>query len=87
MKPKYKRGKRIKSVGDFEKSKSLWYKVLFGNYERTRHRGFLESWQYHTLDMFIRSGCVFEAEVIDDMTISSVHTGRRKNDCEDSKSL
>jgi len=64
MKAKYERGKQIRNMCDFEKSKSLWYKVRFGNSERTRHRGFLISWQYHTLDMFIRAGRVYEAKPI-----------------------
>ena len=65
MKGRYRRGKRIGSVADFEKSRVLWYRVTFGTYERTLHRSFLESWQYHTLDMFIRSGRVYEAELIE----------------------
>lgn len=68
MSSKYKKGKKIESVGDFEKSHSLWYKVIFGANERTKHRGFLESWQYHTLDMFIRSGWVYEAEQVPTQT-------------------
>ena len=63
MAGKYKKGKKIESVADFEKSNSLWYRVVFGNNERTKHRGFLESWQYHTLDLFIRNGWVYEAEL------------------------
>ena len=67
-KRKYKRGKLIASMADFEKSKSSWYKVWFGGEqaERTRHRGFLESWQYHTLDIFIRAKRVFEAVPVDE---------------------
>ena len=65
-KPKYKRGKPIKTVADFEKSSSTWFRVLFGMEERTKHRSFLISWQYHTLDMFIRAGRVFEADPADD---------------------
>lgn len=63
-KRKYKRGKQITSVADFEKSESSWYRVRFGdgeNAERTRHRGFLISWTYHTLSVFISAGRVFEA--------------------------
>lgn len=64
MKAKYQRGERIRNMNDFEHSKALWYKVQFGPSEqdqRTRHRAFLISWQYHTLDSFIRRGCVYEA--------------------------
>lgn len=65
-KSKYKRGKQIRSMCDFEHSKALWYKVLFGNSERTKHRSFLISWQYHTLELFISAGRVFEAYLFDD---------------------
>ena len=61
-KPKYKRGKQIKTVADFEKSGATWFRVLFGMTERTKHRSFLISWQYHTLEMFIRAGRIFEAD-------------------------
>ena len=64
MNGKYKRGKKIESVSDFEKSHSLWFRVIFGTNERTKHRGFLMSWQYHTLELFIRRGYVYEAELI-----------------------
>ena len=64
MKAKYKRGKRIKSIEDFAKSKAKYYKVIFGNHELTRHRAFLESWQYHTIELFINGRRVFEAEPI-----------------------
>ena len=40
-------------------------RVLFGEgHERTIHRGFIESWQYHTLDIFIRRGWIYEAKTI-----------------------
>ena len=62
MKRKYKRGKQIKSVGEFEQSNATFFRVRFGEKEKTIHYGFLESWQYHTLSLFIYRGCVFEAE-------------------------
>lgn len=65
MKAKYKRGRKIESVGDFEKSEARFYRVCFGNNERTKHRGFLEAWQYHTLELFIRNGWVYEADAIE----------------------
>ena len=61
-KPKYKQGKRIMSMADFEKSECLYFKVKFGNRIQTKHRGFLISWQYRTLKLFIDGGLVFEAE-------------------------
>ena len=62
MARKYKRGKQIKSVAEFEQSKSKWFWVLFGNKEKTIHFGFLISWQYQLLYKFIRNGWIFEAE-------------------------
>ena len=60
---KYKRGKQIKTVGEFEQSNATFFWVLFGqNTERTVHRAFLISWQYHTLELFIKRGWVFEAD-------------------------
>lgn len=62
MKAKYKKGRKIVSVGDFERSSSTFFRVLFGGKERTIHGGFLESWQYHTLHSFIHGGCVYETD-------------------------
>ena len=64
MKVKYKKGQKIVSVGDFEKSSVTFFRVRFGKYEKTMHRGFLESWQYHTLHSFVHGGCIYEAEPI-----------------------
>ena len=61
MARKYERGKQIKSVGEFEQSKSLWFMVRYGVELKTTHRGFLISWQYHLLDRTIRAGRLFEA--------------------------
>lgn len=61
MARKYERGKQIKSVGEFEQSKSLWFMVLYGVEEKTTHRGFLISWQYQLLERFINAGRLFEA--------------------------
>lgn len=66
MKAKYKKGNKIVSVGDFEKCSAKFFRVIFGNKERTMHRGFLESWQYHTLYLFIHRGCVYEATLLDE---------------------
>lgn len=65
MKAKYKKGQKIVSVGDFEKSSATFFRVIFGNHERTMHRSFLESWQYHTLHIFIRNDWVYEANQIE----------------------
>jgi hypothetical protein len=64
-KKKYKRGKKIESISDFEKSKCDYFIVYFGcTNPQTKHRAFLISWQYRTLLGFIENGFVFEAEKI-----------------------
>lgn len=66
MKAKYKRGQKIVSIGDFEKSNATFFCVRFGKTERTIHRGFLQSWQYYTLHCFIHGGCVYEADRVEE---------------------
>lgn len=61
-KPKYKKGRRIKSVADFSKTFSLWFIVTAGTRNKTLHRSFLISWQYRTLEAFINGGWVYVAE-------------------------
>lgn len=64
-KRKYKKGKMINSVAEFENSKSRFFIVYFGaDHCRTIHYSFLEAWQYHTLKNFIKKGAVYEAESI-----------------------
>lgn len=62
---KYKCGKRIKTVGAFEKCNNRWYMVYFGATPKTTHRAFLEAWQYHTLKIFIDRGAIYEAKPIE----------------------
>lgn len=60
---KYKRGKPIRSISEFDQSESKWFIVYFGRTNpQTKHRSFLISWQYRTLLDFINKGFVFEAE-------------------------
>jgi len=60
---KYKRGKPIHSISEFDQSESKWFIVHFGcTNPQTKHRSFLMSWQYRTLLDFINKGFVFEAE-------------------------
>ena len=67
-KRKYKRGKLIESIADFEKSKATYYRVTFGgNTEKSIHRAFLISWQYYTLSLFIRARRVYEADLIEEV--------------------
>ena len=67
-KPKYKKGKKIKSISEFEKSTCNWFKW----YNATRHRKVLECLQYRCLKQFIKSGCIYEAELIE-------RVGKNKN--------
>lgn len=66
VKRKYRRGRRIRSVGEYEKSPAMFFRVLFGDTERTIHRGFLSAWQYHVLEAFTHRGWIWEAELMDD---------------------
>lgn len=59
---KYKQGKRINTISEFDQSEKMYYIVHFGSEVRTRHRAFLISWQYRTLLNFIINGRVYEAE-------------------------
>lgn len=65
-KPKYKRGKLISSIADFGKSECKYFKVLFGKNEKTMHRSWIESWQYHMFDAFVKQKRVYEAVLIDE---------------------
>lgn len=67
-KSKYKQGKRIYSMLDFEESDNDWFKVNFGNHTKTVHRAFLLSWQYRLLKQFIDNKRVFIAERINNET-------------------
>ena len=60
-KPKYKQGKRICSISEFEACESLWYKWN----GKTRHRSVLISLQYRTLLNTINNGRLYIAELID----------------------
>ncbi len=59
---KYKSGKPIQTVADFENSKCDFFMVTFWNRTTPRHRGFLISWQYRTLKNFIDRGWIYEAD-------------------------
>ena len=55
MANKYCRGRKIKSVGDFEKAKEDMFWVWYGT-PMLRHRGWLESQQFHQLKILIERG-------------------------------
>lgn len=60
-KARYKKGKRICSISEFDTCKSIWYKWN----GLTRHRSVLMSLQYYTLWEIIVKGRLYTAELID----------------------
>jgi hypothetical protein len=60
-KPKYKIGKKIETVADFEKSTCTFFKVG----TKTTHRAWIESWQYRLLKVAIKRGILYETESIE----------------------
>lgn len=61
-KTKYKQGKQICSISDFDNNGKQWYKWR----SKTVHRSVLISLQYRTLKGFILNGMIYEADLIDD---------------------
>ena len=57
-KSKYRQGRRIETISDFDSCESLWYKWN----GKTTHRAVLISLQYRTLLNAIISGRVYVAE-------------------------
>ena len=55
---KYKQGKQINTISEFDECPSLWYKWN----GKTRHRSVLISLQYRTLLNAIISGRIYVAE-------------------------
>jgi len=64
-KPKYRQGKQITSIAQFEKSESLFFKWR----GKTLHRGFISAWQYHYLQSQIRQGVLYEADFIEESEV------------------
>lgn len=58
-KSKYKRGRRINSISEFDACESLFYK--YGS--QTIHRSVLMSMQYRTLLHLISCGAIWTAEL------------------------
>lgn len=65
MSRKYKKGKRIRSISDYEISTKLNGQKMFwiacGLQGYVRHVGWIESWQYRLLKQFIDNGYLYEA--------------------------
>ena len=60
-KPKYKLGKKIETVADFEKSTCTFFKIGI----KTYHRDWLENFQYRVLKNYISSGNLHEVYLIE----------------------
>lgn len=60
-KSKYKQGRKICSISEFDKCESIWYKWN----GKTTHRSVLISLQYRTLMWAIIRGDIYTAELID----------------------
>ncbi len=60
-KTRYRKGKRIYSISEFDTCESLWYKWN----GRTKHRSVLMSLQYRTLLNAIIRGGIYTAELMD----------------------
>ena len=68
MKAKYKQGKQICSISEFDACESLWYKWN----GKTSHRSVLMSLQYRTLMNTIIAGRLYTAELIEEETQEEV---------------
>lgn len=61
MASKYTRGRRIRSVGDFENCNEDMFWIELGHFH-VRHKGWLISWQYQYLKRMIDAGFIFIAK-------------------------
>lgn len=59
---KYRKGKKINSVAEYEESKSLFFMI----YNKTTHKAWIDSFQYRTLKNLILNGVIYEADFIGD---------------------
>lgn len=59
---RYRKGKQIVSIAEFEQSKSEWFVVKYGAREKTTHIGWIISWQYRMLKNLIEAGRLYEAK-------------------------
>ena len=60
-KRKYTRGAKMKTIGQFATCGAKFYIVKYGESEKTTHKGWLESWQFHYLNDMIKAGRIFVA--------------------------
>lgn len=59
---KYKRGKKIRTVAQFEASKCKCFWVIFGT-PKVMPYGFIQAWQYGYLKDIIYGGRMYEANL------------------------
>lgn len=64
-KPKYKQGKQVTSVAQFDESEARFFKW----HNKTLHRGFITAWQYHFLKVQIECGALYEADFIEERNV------------------
>ena len=64
MPRKYYRGYRINSIAEFEEKSKISDFFIVGN--KTTHKGWIESWQYHYLKIVISKGWLYEAKLINE---------------------
>lgn len=64
-KRRYKRGAKLKTIGQFANCGATWYIVRYPNgTEKTTHRAWLISMQYRCLAAYIKGGRVFVAREV-----------------------
>ena len=62
---KYKLGKRLTSVAEFDQSTKQFYIIRFGDALGTRSRKIIIGWQYKTIKDYIENGHLFEADEVE----------------------
>lgn len=63
-KKKYERGAKLKTIGQFANCGAKFYIVKYGDKEKTTHKGWIGSWQFHYLNGMIKAGRIFVAREI-----------------------
>ena len=61
---KYKLGKRLTSMAEFEQSDKTFFIIRFKDALGTRSRKIIEGWQYKTIKAYIDKGHLFEADEV-----------------------
>lgn len=61
---KYKLGKRLTSIEEFDNSDRAFFIIRFRDALGTRSRTIVEGWQYKTVKAYIEKGHLFEADKV-----------------------